>query len=85
MQEENKTTPVEKSAQAYEECTESIGLRRCKGEFYDNEKKVNVSYVSYYLTIGEDIRIKISLDSEKKALMTKYLPFIPVVEEVGVE
>lgn len=85
MAEKNKTTPAETLAPVYEECTECIGLRRCKGEFYDDEQGKKIPYVSYYLTIGDDVRIKITLDSEKKSLMTKYVPFVPVTEEVGVE
>ncbi len=85
MAETTPTTPVESKAPIYEECKERVGLRRTKGEFFDVEQQRNVAYVSYYLTIGDDIRIKITLDSEKKSLMNKYLPFKPVKEEVGVE
>ncbi len=43
----------------YEECTEKIGLRRHSGEFENKEEGRTVSYVSYYLTIGDDVRIKV--------------------------
>ncbi len=85
MAEENKTTPAEKSAPVYEECTEVVGLRRTSGTFHDNEKDIDVEYTSYYLTLGKNVRIKISLDSEKKSLLNEYVPFVPVVEELGVE
>ncbi len=84
MSEENKTTPA-LAPTVYEECTEKVGLRRHRGEFYDEEKDEVVAYTSYYLTLDDDVRIKITLDSEKKSLLSKYVPFKPVKEEVGVE
>ncbi len=80
-----KNTPEEKTAPKYEECTEMVGLRRTSGTFHDDERDEDVEYTSYYLTLAGDVRIKISLDSEKKSLMNKYVPFKPVVETVGVE
>lgn len=63
----------------YEECAEVVKLRRHSGE-YENRP-----YTTYYLTIAGDVRIKVTLDPDKKSLMNKYVPFLPVSEEVGVE
>ena len=63
----------------YEECMEVTHLRRHSGEYEGRP------YTTYYLTIAGDVRIKVTLDPDKKSLMNKYVPFLPVSEEVGVE
>ena len=63
----------------YEECAEVVKLRRHSREFEGR------AYTTYYLTIAGDVRIKVTLDPDKKSLMNKYVPFLPVSEEVGVE
>lgn len=68
----------------YEECSLKVCLRRSSGSFTD-EKDREVEYTTYYLVLDDDVRIKISLDPEKKSLIGKFVPFVPVSEDKEVE